>query len=517
MSRQENGTQSASVQVDRADLRQKIAASFDKEELRTLCFDLGIEHEDLPESKDGMARELVAHCQRTARIPKLVAACQVLRPEVSWCVSPTAATERPLQPRGLMGDIDPFVYTGPVRPEYFIGHRRAVDHCRMHLTAQQPASIAVSGERKIGKTSLLHLLREYGQKPDWGQHFCLLVDCQNLSGNVNPLAIWREVLSSVQTDARLDPTSPILAQIADLQKRPEIPYGEMTRFFTNFCQSYSVQSFVLLLDEVELILKNYNQGVRELLMGLRALVLDSKFTLVTATREPLRQLCQDFEQDTGLQFASNLIPCNLYPFDQEETERVVQTLLAKTHVEFSADELSWIWKVSQWRARGALPASVQLASSLIFTHKRSAASPVHLNDLRHQFRERTEDILPREMVFLSYTREDRGKADATRARLEDAGYTVWQDTTDVKGGENWLRKIDDAIDRCDAFVALISNAYRSSDWVETEYLAAKERRKLIVPLFIEDCRPPLWTLGYQCIDCTSGIESCVEDLIRALP
>ena len=321
----------------------------------------------------------------------------------------------------------------------------------------------------------------------------------------------------MQTEPSLGPTSPVLAQIADLQKRSDLPHCEMARFFTDFCQSYPAQSFVLLLDEVELILENYNQGVRELLMGLKALILDSKFTLITATRKPLRQLCQDLEQETGLQFAGNLVPCELKRFGREETEHVVQTLLANTHLKFSTDELNWIWKVSQWRSRGALPAWAQLASSLIFRHRRSCASPIDYDDLRRQFREARESILPGEMVFLSYTREDRGNADATKARLEDAGYIVWQDTTDVKGGENWLRKIDDAIGRCDAFVALISNAYRSSDWVETEYLAAKERRKLIVPLFIEDCRPPLWTLGYQRIDCTSGIESCVEDLIRSFP
>ena len=69
---------------DRAELRQKLAEHFNKEELRTLCFDLGIEHENLPDTKDGMARELVAYCERHGRIPELVAACQRLRPRVAW-------------------------------------------------------------------------------------------------------------------------------------------------------------------------------------------------------------------------------------------------------------------------------------------------------------------------------------------------------------------------------------------------------------------------------------------------
>ena len=43
MSRPENGVHSVNVRVDRVDLREKIAASFNIEELRTLCFDLGVE------------------------------------------------------------------------------------------------------------------------------------------------------------------------------------------------------------------------------------------------------------------------------------------------------------------------------------------------------------------------------------------------------------------------------------------------------------------------------------------
>ena len=39
----------------RAKLRRNLSEHF-KEELRTLCFDLGIEHENLPETKDGMGR-----------------------------------------------------------------------------------------------------------------------------------------------------------------------------------------------------------------------------------------------------------------------------------------------------------------------------------------------------------------------------------------------------------------------------------------------------------------------------
>jgi hypothetical protein len=68
----------------RADLRRNLAEYFNRDELRTLCFDLGIDHESLPEEKDGMARELVAYCERHSRIPELVEKCRELRPNVLW-------------------------------------------------------------------------------------------------------------------------------------------------------------------------------------------------------------------------------------------------------------------------------------------------------------------------------------------------------------------------------------------------------------------------------------------------
>ncbi len=68
----------------RAKLRQNLEEHFSKEELRTLCFDLGIKYENFPEALDGMAREIVAYCERTGHIPELLAYCLKLRPKVSW-------------------------------------------------------------------------------------------------------------------------------------------------------------------------------------------------------------------------------------------------------------------------------------------------------------------------------------------------------------------------------------------------------------------------------------------------
>jgi hypothetical protein len=68
----------------RTELREKLAQHFNREELRTLCFDLGIQYEDLPDSLEGMARDLVAHCERDVTIPKLLSLCRKRRPNVTW-------------------------------------------------------------------------------------------------------------------------------------------------------------------------------------------------------------------------------------------------------------------------------------------------------------------------------------------------------------------------------------------------------------------------------------------------
>ncbi len=54
------------------ELRKTLSTRFGLEELRTLCFDLGIDYDDLPgEGKPAKARELIIHLERCHRVPEL--------------------------------------------------------------------------------------------------------------------------------------------------------------------------------------------------------------------------------------------------------------------------------------------------------------------------------------------------------------------------------------------------------------------------------------------------------------
>lgn len=71
--------------VDRAKLRQTLADSFSEDELRDLCFDLGVDYENLPGAgKSGKARELIAYAQRRGSLDKLVEQARQLRPNAEW-------------------------------------------------------------------------------------------------------------------------------------------------------------------------------------------------------------------------------------------------------------------------------------------------------------------------------------------------------------------------------------------------------------------------------------------------
>lgn len=66
-------------------LRQLLAKRFSDGELRTLCFDLGVEYDDLPgQGKADKTRELVTYMNQHDRLADLVRVGQGSRPDVPW-------------------------------------------------------------------------------------------------------------------------------------------------------------------------------------------------------------------------------------------------------------------------------------------------------------------------------------------------------------------------------------------------------------------------------------------------
>jgi hypothetical protein len=87
-SRRESHHQGSGLSTDRAvsmKLRQILSDRFSSEELRTMCFDLGVDWDDLPaRGKSAKARELVAFFERRERIGRLIRIGRQQRPDIPW-------------------------------------------------------------------------------------------------------------------------------------------------------------------------------------------------------------------------------------------------------------------------------------------------------------------------------------------------------------------------------------------------------------------------------------------------
>ena len=98
---------------DLALLREGVTSAFNEDELRTLCFDLGVEYEDLDAiARDGKARELVATMHRAGRLGELVSACRKQRPNTPWPSLPAGGSLLPEDLAHTYHDVE----TAPVWP-----------------------------------------------------------------------------------------------------------------------------------------------------------------------------------------------------------------------------------------------------------------------------------------------------------------------------------------------------------------------------------------------------------------
>jgi formylglycine-generating enzyme required for sulfatase activity len=120
-------------------------------------------------------------------------------------------------------------------------------------------------------------------------------------------------------------------------------------------------------------------------------------------------------------------------------------------------------------------------------------------------------------VFLSYTRADMEEALKIRRALEAAGHVVWQDLTAIKGGDEWIKSIEIGVERSYALITVVSEDSQKSEWVQIEYLHAKRRGKLIIPIKIDESEIPTILLATNVIHGHPDLGSGIKQLLRALP
>lgn len=111
-------------------------------------------------------------------------------------------------------------------------------------------------------------------------------------------------------------------------------------------------------------------------------------------------------------------------------------------------------------------------------------------------------------IFISYAREDRGRAEQLARVFENQGWTVWWDR-ELFAGPAFSEQIGEALSGAKAVIVLWSQASVASNWVRDEAHNG-ETRGALIPVRISNVALPLGFGQYQTAD-LSGWDGSPDD------
>jgi hypothetical protein len=325
---------------------------------------------------------------------------------------------------------NPFIFEGPVPRGNFIGRKHEVNLVLDRVSSNTRGSIALVGERRIGKTSLMH----YVANPDVVQHWNLdpsrsiftYLDCGTVP-QFSTTRFWQTVLRKLDRSLRQDSSTEVLRDdINKLVRAQEIVTQDIEFLLDDLHAAGFV--WVLLLDEFEWLIRTDVENeatTRDLLGGLRGLMnhVPRVLSLIVATRQPLHEICREI-RFMGSPFYNSFVYVHLRPFQPEEAESLIQQMLTSTDVRFTSEDRIFLFELA-----GLHPLLLQTAAFCLFNAKAGGAESTSLDLdairdqyahlVEHQFEDLWRWSQPREkLVLLALALGDRASANW----LRDWGY-----------------------------------------------------------------------------------------------
>lgn len=99
-------------------------------------------------------------------------------------------------------------------------------------------------------------------------------------------------------------------------------------------------------------------------------------------------------------------------------------------------------------------------------------------------------------VFVSYARDEAKTVIRVLNKLKKHNLKFWRDVDNIKAGEDWSKKIIEAIKGCESFLLFMSELSMKSDNIEREVHAAFKHKKDIIMLRLDQAKVPP-ALDYQ--------------------
>jgi hypothetical protein len=128
-------------------------------------------------------------------------------------------------------------------------------------------------------------------------------------------------------------------------------------------------------------------------------------------------------------------------------------------------------------------------------------------------------------IFIAYATEDVSMAEKLFQVLKARGYSPWLDRRRLLPGQNWPRRIDDAIANADFFIACFSiRSVRKRGGFQSEVRYALDcARRLpiddvfLIPVRLDDCHVPARIQREtQYVDLFPGFDAGVERVVAAI-
>lgn len=124
------------------------------------------------------------------------------------------------------------------------------------------------------------------------------------------------------------------------------------------------------------------------------------------------------------------------------------------------------------------------------------------------------------MIFISHSSQDDEFVTRLHITLQRRGYSTWVDhITNIPPGVTWDVALEESLRNCNVMILVLSNAALNSQVVGAEWRQFFSDGKLIIPVKIENCIPPMLIRNLQYLDFIDDtiLLNRIDMLLRALP